>query len=84
MFYVLSISVCASWGALRKPYIFLMKYNASGGRDPPRGAISVILAILLDLRGILVKLAKLHEISRNVVKYCEIPHFSGILTSKYH
>ena len=84
IFYVFSISVCASWGALRKPYIILAKHNASGGRDPPRGAIFVILAIFIDLRGNLVKLAKIREISLNVVKSGQIPHFYGICTSTYN
>ncbi len=63
IFYVFSISVCASWGALRKPYINQTKYDASGGRDPPRGAIFVILAISIDLSGILVKLGKISSTS---------------------
>ena len=37
--------------------------QASGGRNPPRGGISVIFAIFFDLHGIMLKLANFHEIS---------------------
>ena len=78
--HVFPISVCTAWGALRKPYIILTKYNASGGRDPPRGAIFVILAIFIYLSGNLVNLAKFHEMPLNLVNSGEVPHFYGILT----
>ena len=60
-FYVTSISVCASWVALRKPYIILSKYNALGGRDHPRAAFAVILAKITKISEHLVKVAKIHE-----------------------
>ena len=62
-FYVFFMFVRASWGPLTKPYIIPMKYNALGGRDPPRGAFSVIVADFTKMSEHFVKLAKLHEFS---------------------